>query len=201
MTAIPEVPTPNAAETARQIAQQVRATVETLPGLVFITPDERIRLAVSATVPDRFLEACAAAMDESTALSAVGKISAAQLRTIVATAQANLALADELERLARGVRDTVKVARAEAGTEALRVYSVARRLNRPRDAQSSVSTLVQMQRTLNRGRGRLRAVEPEPTGAPGGAQCKAARERRRRPPPPSRHERPAFFATLVHPRR
>ena len=173
MTAIPEIP--NRADAARQIAQQVRATVETLPGLVFITPEERVRLSVSANVPDRFLEVTASAMDQNAALAAAAKMSAADLRAAVALAQANLALADELERLARGVRDTVTVGRAAVGTEALRVYSVARRLDRPRDTESSVTTLLQMQKTLNRGRLRTRGVTPEepepvPPVATGGAQ-------------------------------
>ena len=172
MTAIPDVPTPSAAEAARQIAQQVRAVVGTLPGLVFITPEERTRLSASAAVPDRFLETCAAAMDENATLSTAGKMSAADLRGVLAGSQATLALADELERLARGARDTVMVSRATAGTEALRVYSVARSLTRPRDAESSVTRLVQMQRTLNRGRGRrgLPPTEPLPAIAAGGAQ-------------------------------
>lgn len=175
MTAIPDVPsTPNRVDAARQIAQQVRGIVETLPGLVFITPEERTRLAVSATVPDRFLETTASAMDQNTALAAVAKMSAADLRMAVIVAQANLALADELERLARGVRDTVRVSRAAVGTEALRVYSVARRLDRPRDSATSVATLAQMQRTLNRGRLRTRGLpldpEPAPVTAAGGAQ-------------------------------
>ncbi|HYR29320.1 MAG TPA: hypothetical protein VEU30_12695, partial [Thermoanaerobaculia bacterium] len=88
MTAIPEVPTPNPAEAARQIAQQARAVVEGLPNLIFITTEERTRLSVSATVPDRFLETCAAAMDENAALAAASKISAPQLRAVLATSQA-----------------------------------------------------------------------------------------------------------------
>lgn len=173
MSVIPEVPTFNPLEVPRRIAQQVRAAVETLPGFTFITAEERSRLSSSAAVPDRFLEVCAASMEEHVALAAASKISAAELRSVLAVAQANLALADEIERLARGVRDTVLVARAVAGTEGLRVYSVARRLNRPRDTQSSVSTLVQMQRTLNRGRLKSRMLalpEPEPATVAGGAQ-------------------------------
>lgn len=174
MTAIPDVPTPDPGGPARLIAQQVRSAVETLPGLVFITDDERSRLSASAGVPDPFLETCAAAMDETTVLSAVGKMSAAELRVVIVVSQANLALADELERLARGVRDTVTTARAAAGTEALRVYSVAQKLDRPRDTQSSVTRLVQMQRTLNRGRGRRGLVvpdgQPASPASTGGAQ-------------------------------
>lgn len=149
-------------ETARQMAEQVRAIVETLPGFVFITKQESRRLAVAASVPDRFLEAAAGAMDQSPALASSAKMSATDLRSSIIEAQAYLGLADELERLARGVRDTAKVGKGAVGTEALRVYSVARHLNRARDSESSVSSLDQMQRTLNRGRLRSRPIVRQP---------------------------------------
>lgn len=170
MSTMPDVPQPNAVEIARRMAQQVRALIETLPGLVFITPEENRRLTASAAIPDRFLEATAAAMDESPALASSGKMTAAALRDAIQMTQAYVALADELDRLARGVRGGMKVHRAAAGTEALRVYNVARRLNRPRDSQSLVSTLNQMERALGRLRVRARATPDEvPLGAAGGA--------------------------------
>jgi hypothetical protein len=153
MTAIPDIPdSPNRSEVARQIAQQVRALVETLPGLVFITAEERARLSASSTISDRFMELAASAMEEAKVLAEAGQLTAADIREVVSMSNAYRALADDMERLERGVRDTDIVARSKAGTETLRVYSVARHLKRPRDTQSPVSTLAQMLRTPKHGR-------------------------------------------------
>jgi hypothetical protein len=156
MTAIPDIPTvPNPSarvDAAQKIAQQVRAIVETLPGLVFLTPEERARLRASATVTDRFMELGASAMDEARVLAEAGKLSAADIREVILLSATYRAMADDMERLERGVRDTDIVARSKAGTETLRVYSVARRLKRSRDTESPVSTLAQMLRTPKHGR-------------------------------------------------
>jgi hypothetical protein len=166
MTAIPDIPdVPNPstrAEAVQKVAQQVRALVENLPGLVFITPEERARLRPSATVTDRFMALGAAAMDEARVLAQAGKVSAADIREAILLSAAYRALADDMERLVRGVRDSDIVVRSAAGTESLRVYSVARRLKRPRDSESPVSTLAQMLRTPKQGR----TARPRNSAAP-----------------------------------
>jgi hypothetical protein len=170
MTTISEVPTATPAsprtEAARQALTKIREIIEGLEGLTFLTTAERVRSA-AATVPDRFLEAVASTMEGSPVLAATTKLTPAQFREMIAYSQAALALADELERLTRGVRDTVKVSRAEVGTEALRLLGIAQKMNRPLDRTELVSSVEQMQRALGRGRKKATpTTPPEPTPAP-----------------------------------
>jgi magnesium-transporting ATPase (P-type) len=162
MTTIPDVPTSPSTrtETARQALPQIRAIVEGLEGLTFLTPGERLRLSASANVRDRFLETVAIAMEGSGLLGSNTKLTPAHFREMIEYSQACVALADELERLTRGIRDTVKVRRAEVATEALRVFGVARKINRPGDREELVSTVDQMQRALGRGRRKATAKAP-----------------------------------------
>jgi magnesium-transporting ATPase (P-type) len=84
---------------------------------------------------------------------------------MIAYSQAGLGLADELERLTRGVRDTIRRGRYEVATEALRVLGIAQKMNRPGDREALVSTFAQMQRALGRGR-RRKPAEPTPPAGP-----------------------------------
>jgi hypothetical protein len=162
MTTIPDVPTLSSprTEAARQALLKVREIIEALEGLTFLTPAERIRVTSAANVRDRFLEAVAITMEGSPLLAANTKLTPAHLREMIAYSQAALALADELERLTRGVRDTVKARRAEVSTEALRLLGIARKMNRPLDRAELVSSVEQMQRALGRGRKKTTAANP-----------------------------------------
>lgn len=167
MTTIPDVPTPASprTEAARQALPKIREIIERLEGLTFMTPAERLR--VNVNVRDRFLEAVAVALEVFPLLAASTKLTPADLREMIAYSQAGLALADELERLTRGVRDTVKASRAEVATEALRVLGVARQMNRPGDRTELVSSVDHMQRALGSGRKKATAVKPpEPLPPP-----------------------------------
>jgi magnesium-transporting ATPase (P-type) len=168
MTTIPDVPIPNSprAEMARQMVAQVRTLIESLEGFVFMTSSERLRVNTSSNVSDRFLIAVAVALEASEPLTISTRLTPAELREIVAYSQAVVGLADELERLTRGVRDTIKLRRAEVATEALRVLSIAKKMNRPGDRQELVSSVEHMQRALGRGRKKAAPKPAEPNPSP-----------------------------------
>lgn len=163
MTTIPDFPNPGQvrAEKAREIARQVSTLVEALDGFTVLTAEENIRLAMSASVPDPFLEMTAHAMEQQQKLASAGNTTPAVLRDTIVVSEAYNALADELEMLTRGVRDTTRLLRSEAGTEALRVYAVAQKLTRARDSEKQVRWLDKMRQALNRGRKIPKPVEPD----------------------------------------
>lgn len=171
MTTIPDtpitIPTSPRTEAARQALPQIRTIIEGLEGLTFLSPGERLRVNTSANINDRFLEVVAAAIEGSALLEVNAKVTPAELREIIGYRQAGFALADELERLTRGIRDTVKVHSAKVATEALRVFGVAQKINRPGDREELVPTLDQMQRAL--GRGRRKAVPKADPAQPAAA--------------------------------
>jgi len=170
MTTIPDVsnvPTSPSARTdaARQALTQVRTAVESLDGFTFLSAGERLRVGTASNVRDRFLESVAGAMEASDTLAASTKLTPAQLREMIAYSQACFALADDLERLTRGVRDTVRMRRAEVATEALRLFGVAQKMNRPGDREELVSTVDHMQRALGRGRRKAaKTTDAQPDG-------------------------------------
>ena len=170
MTTIPAVPnttTPSPrAEAVRQMIPQVRAIIESLDGFVHLSAGERLRVSAASNVPDRFLEAVAGGVDTSDMLAANTRLTPADFREIVAFSQAALALADEMERLTRGVRDTVKALRSEVATEALRVFGVAQKINRPGDREELIPSLELMSRALGRGRKKSTRTPETPAPAP-----------------------------------
>jgi hypothetical protein len=167
MTTIPDVPTNPSprAEAARQMIPQIRAIVESLDSFVHLSPGERLRLNTAANVPNRFLEAVAGNIETSDRLAANARLAPATVRETVVYSQAMLSLADEMDKLTRGVRDTVKAVRAGVATEALRVFGVAQKMNRRGDREELIPSLEQMSRALNRGRKKPGAKAPEPPAA------------------------------------
>ena len=173
MTTIPDVPTTPSStrtEAARQALPQIRAIVEGLDGFTFLSSAERLRVSPSANVQDRFLDAVAVAIEGSELLAANTRLTPADFREMIGYSQAALALADELERLTRGIRDTVRSRRAEVATEALRLLGIARKINRPNDRQELVSSVDQMQRALARGRRKLTPKTPDEQAQPSTTQ-------------------------------
>lgn len=162
MTAIP-LESPNAHEVAvKAYIEQLRAMQESIAGYGFVSSKHRRSINAAATVPDRFLEAVAVACDAVAHLASGSLVTGAELRDTVAFARAYTSLADELERLARGMRDTVAVRRSDAGSRALRAYSVAKSYNRPSDLEPLIPHLREMQRALGRGRPSSRTASPVP---------------------------------------
>lgn len=173
MSTIPDTQTTSYAAIAQQMTQVAHEVVSRLDGFVYLSPGERLRVNTSANIPDKFLETIARAMDRFTALAASTSLTSAEIRDLVAWSQAWLSVADEFIRLARGIKETVKRRRAIGGTESLRVYSVAKHLNRPGDREELVPWVDQLQQALGRGRRKPdKPAAPPPNGkqaASGGA--------------------------------
>ena len=97
-------------------------------------------------------------------------ITPAEIRATIADSRLLISLADQLELIARGVRETNADRRADVGKRALIAYGVAKAVNRHLDLVVTVPHLANMRRTLGRA-GRRKRVEsaPEPPVANGGA--------------------------------
>lgn len=158
---IPEVTQAvNRTQSIREVALQIRTLVEGLDGFGYLTVEERVRLARASGVSDEFLDLGADAIEQSPVLGGISRTTPAAMRNVAQLSVALDGLINELERLLRGLRDTRLIARAEAGEEALRVYTVAQKLHRPRDGDGSAAsaTVQQMRRELLSGRATSTAV-------------------------------------------
>jgi signal transduction histidine kinase len=166
------VPAAKRTESIRDVALQIRTLVEGLEGFGYLTVEERARLARASAMSDEFLDLGANAIEQSTVLEHASRATPGAMRDVVQLSVALDGLINELDRLLRGLRDTRMIARAEAGEEALRVYTVAQKLHRPRDGDGSAAsaTVQQMRRELLSGRAASIAaarkkLEPDSTTA------------------------------------
>lgn len=166
MTNIPDIPAEGGgskrADHVRSIALQVRTLIESIDGFTFLTREEMRRLNSSASVSDEMMEVVARAIDSRPTFAAASQVKAETLRFTVEDTQAIRGLMAELDRLNRGCRHTVKKLRSVCGTEALRVYAIAQKVTRPRDAEDGATWVEQMRHAMHRpSTARRKPVDPE----------------------------------------
>jgi hypothetical protein len=110
-------------------------TDQKMGGLLNVGPAIRRRLASTAGIPNKLILAVAQTLDEHPALAALSPRSAAKMREIVAFSVALNAVTDRLELLARTYRETIAVRRSDVVEDVLRMYKVAKSMNRASDLQ------------------------------------------------------------------
>jgi hypothetical protein len=158
MTTIPEVPSSTHEETARAMMVQVRQLAESITGFTYTAPGRRRKLTSTASLPDAFLQSLAVACDASPVLGVSAQLTANELREAIEYKRVYSSLADELELLAKGLRDTIAEHRSDIGQRALRAYEIAKRLARPDDRKALVPHLQNMKRDLGRSRSKVAVV-------------------------------------------
>jgi hypothetical protein len=161
MTTIPEITPIDFEKVAATLLVQVRQITQSISGFGFLTKTRRRQIATSASVPDAFLKSTAVACDAQPELAAAASISSSELRQAIEFTRAFNSVADELELLARGLRDTVADQRYDVARRALRVYALAKTFDGAADRVMFVPHLKNMKRDLGRSRTKL-ATEPEP---------------------------------------
>jgi len=149
-------------ETANAMLVQLRELAQSVPGFAYTPRERRRRINAAASLRDDFLHAVAVACDASPQLATASQISGNELRHGISFAQAYRSVADELQLLAKGLRDTVAERRNDIGQRALRAYNIAKRMNRPEDREVLVPHLATMARMLNRGRKAATPADPQP---------------------------------------
>jgi hypothetical protein len=147
------------AASAKQMLEELRAMLTSIPRFSHIPTAQRRRIITSAAVPNQFLLTMAQALDAVPALAAASELTSTDLRNAVTFSQEYLALVNEMAIGARGLKETVDVWRAEAGQAALRAYALAKGLNRPSDRDLLVPYLGELKRALGRGN---RKQQPSP---------------------------------------
>jgi hypothetical protein len=169
---VPSGPPNTHAEMAQLRVEELRQWREQIPRFAIPeTADETRRLSQAAGVPPAFIELTNFAVANQTALVRADGASPAEVRDLVAYADAYVPLADEMEALAQFLRYSTTAARNVAGTEALTTYSLAQRLAKQKRYAHLKPHVIDMRRAL----GKQRKPKPEaPAKTAAGLAAKVA---------------------------
>jgi hypothetical protein len=141
---------------------QVRELGRTVDGFRFAPKGRRSQIGTVASLPEEFLQLCAAALDVNPALGLAFQITAAEVREALSFKREVTNTAKETYLVAKGMEDTVAERLAHVGELCLRFYNAAKRANRRNATENPVPHLEAMQRALGKGRPR-KVKKPEAT--------------------------------------
>jgi len=146
------------AETVQLRVEELRKWREQIPRFAIPeSADATRRLSQAASVSPVFIELTNVAVANQPALVRGDRTPPAEVRDLVAYADAYVPLADELEALAQFIRYSTTAARNQAGTEALTTYSLAKRLAKEKRYAHLRPHVADMRRAL----GKVRKLTPE----------------------------------------
>jgi hypothetical protein len=164
MSTIPDIPVNHEQQANAHIAT-VRQLAQSIQGFSYAARGRRVKIGVTASVPDAFLLSTAAACDAAPEFSSAVQLTGSQLRQAIDYQRAYVQLADELELIAKGLRDTLAEHRFQIGTLALRAYSVAKSFARPTDSATFIPHLKNMKRDLRKSSPKTTST-PDPAPVP-----------------------------------
>jgi hypothetical protein len=141
MSTIPDIPV-NHEQQANAHITTVRQLAQSIQGFSYAARGRRVKIGVTASVPDAFLLSTAAACDAAPEFSSAVQLTGSQLRQAIDYQRAYVQLADELD---------------------LRAYSVAKGFARPTDSATFIPHLKNMKRDLRKSSSK---TTPTPDPAP-----------------------------------
>lgn len=156
-------PNPHA-EPAKALLDKIRALRAEIPRFRVELPEEKIRMAGVASVPDPFLESASVTVERSERLEVAANSNAPTLRDAFAYSLAYDAVVQELGALQRDMAHTIRFERARAALSALDIYAIARRMAKQKDGAELIPHVQDMRRKLKRGR-RKATSQPAPDPA------------------------------------
>ena len=147
-----EATTPSSyTESAQERLQDLRQMRALIPRFVIpASPRDASRLSNAASVPAEFVELSIVSLANEKSLVRGDGTSPAELRDLMAYADAYAPFVDELEAFAQFVRYSVTFARNKAGSEALTTYSLAQRLAKRPETAHLAPYVADMRRALGR---------------------------------------------------
>jgi len=154
-------------DAAVAMIDEIRGLKDRIPN--FVIPESKSvgqRLGLAASVPLAFLNLAALAIRNFVELARGGNSGPSRIHDLASFAEAFAPLADELEAMALFVRHTVRLARNNAGSEALTAYALAKRLAKRPETAGLAPHVEDMRSALgNFGRKRKAKSTPAPTPA------------------------------------
>jgi hypothetical protein len=160
-------------DAAATIIDEIRGLKDRIPH--FVIPESkaaRQRLARAASVPPEFIDLAAMATRNNEDLARGGN-SVPDEEDLRSYAEAYSPLADELEAMALFVRHSVRVAKNQAGSNALMTYAMAQRLAKRPETASLAPHVQDMRRALAIPRRKAKAKQPPVPATPGSSPAPA----------------------------
>ena len=153
----------NHALEAQVRVDELRAMRQVIPNFTIPTSQNaNRRLAPVASLPPEFIQSAARAMHNSQALARVGGVNAFAIRDWLSFADAYGGVADENDAMSQFVRHSINEARNRAGTEALMIYELAKRLAKRPETAELAPYVADMRRALGK-RFKRKAEPSKPT--------------------------------------
>ena len=148
-------------EAAQAVIQKIQEIRDSIPNLAMLTPEERRKLSSSASLSHEFVQETVAATQNSSHLAVSGAMDAAQMRDLLAFADAWAPVVVQAESLTRFLTHTVAVAKSRSGSQALVTYSLAQRLaKKPETAYLRPMVEAMRQKLGKRGVSHKTPVQP-----------------------------------------
>ena len=149
---------------AQMRVDELHAMRQAIPNFTIpASPDATRRLNTVASLPPEFVETAALAMHNSEALARVGGVDSSAIRDWMSFAEAYGGVADVNEANAQFIRHSIAAARNRAGTEALTIYELAKRLAKRPETAELAPYVADMRRALAP---RFRKKTAKPTTPP-----------------------------------
>jgi hypothetical protein len=149
---------------ARELISQLQAMRQSIPGLVFLSPASVRRMIPVANVPEAFILTVGDAVGRSDLLGRASLLPPSAYADAISLSILYEHVESEGQQFLRGIHDTRLAARYGVAQEALRMYGVAQRFNRPGDREQLVPYINAMRDAL--GRSRSRIEEPDDDAPP-----------------------------------
>jgi len=163
----PVTPAPSHKDAAAAIIDEIRGLKDRIPH--FVIPESRAdrqRLGRVASLPPQFIDLASMATRNNEDLARGGKSGPDQTEDLTSYAEAYGPLADELEAMALFVRHSVRVAKNQAGSNALMTYAMAQRLAKRPETASLAPHVQDMRRALASPRRKAKSKQsPAPVPA------------------------------------
>jgi len=154
-------------DAAAAIIDEIRGLKDRIPH--FVIPESRAarqRLARAASLPPQFIDLASMATRNNEDLARGGN-SGPDDDDLRSYAEAYSPLADELEAMALFVRHSVRVAKNQAGSNALMTYAMAQRLAKRPKTAGLAPHVEDMRRALASPRRKAKAKQPPVPANPG----------------------------------
>lgn len=142
------------AEAALRLVEDLRKLHGSIPGFAIppTTLGPQTRPRGYRTLPNRFFDSLAVALESSERIAAAVALTPAEIRDMLRFCEAYLTVADELDRFSRGIRYLVGTRRADVGRRAVAAYRVAQGMNLQVDIAPPVPEVDAIARAFSRRR-------------------------------------------------
>lgn len=131
-----------------EFLQRLRQLTASAHGFAVLPASVRRQINTAATLPDSFFDAVALLVGDLPHIGTASRITPDEIRLAMTFGRSYVGVPEELERLARAIRDTVAVHRADVGRRALLAYAFAKRAAKGEDGERLAVHLERMRRNL-----------------------------------------------------